>query len=73
MGKLSDCEMCECYVSESKIYTAYEIADILGWARSTVRVYIMQGRIKATKHGRDWKITQAEVDRLLSNQRDRMI
>lgn len=46
------------------MYTTKELAQRLGLAESTVRVYIMRGIIKAKKHGRDWFISQKEFDRL---------
>lgn len=52
-----------------KQYTANQVADRLRFAKSTIRVYIMQGKIKATKFGRDWMISQNELDRLLKGRK----
>ncbi len=44
--------------------TTQQTADLLGLAQSTIRVYIMRGKIKATKVGRDWVIDHIELQRL---------
>ncbi len=34
---------------------------------STLRTYIAQGRLKASKAGRDWRVAIAELDRFFGN------
>lgn len=43
--------------------TLAEAADLLGVRPSTLRNQIANGRLRATKRGRDWTITKAEVAR----------
>lgn len=43
--------------------TTAEAAAALGLAPSTVRRQIAQGRIRARRAGRDWRISEAEVER----------
>lgn len=44
-------------------YTTIEAATLLGIDPRSVRAFINRGLIAATKHGRDWLITQDEIDR----------
>lgn len=43
--------------------TLREAADILGLSPTTLRVQIRNGRLRATKRGRDWHVTAGEVER----------
>lgn len=43
--------------------TINEAAAALGLAASTLRVQIAHGRLRATKRGRDWWVTPAEIER----------
>ena len=43
--------------------TVAEAAASLGIAPATLRQQIANGRIRATKHGRDWWIPRREVER----------
>lgn len=43
--------------------TTQEAAAALGVAASTIQHQIAKGRLLATKHGRDWWITEAEIER----------
>lgn len=43
--------------------TLIEAAAILGTSTANLRGAIARGAMKATKHGRDWWVSQAEVER----------
>ncbi len=43
--------------------TLNEAARLLGLSPDTLRVQIRNGRLKATKRGRDWWVTKGEVER----------
>ena len=43
--------------------TLAEAARLLGVAASTLRVQIRNGKLRATKIGRDWTVTPKEVER----------
>lgn len=45
-------------MSELKMYSLPEVADILGVTHRTAWQYVKDGRIKARKVGRDWKINE---------------
>ena len=50
-------------------YTTTEAATLLGIKPGSVRALIARNLLTATHHGRDWLITQAELDRYLSVRR----
>ncbi len=43
--------------------TTEEAARLLGISAATVRQSIRRGALAATRHGRDWYLTRAEIDR----------
>ena len=43
--------------------TLIEAAAILGVTAATLRQQIAAGRLRATKRGRDWRVTRGEVER----------
>lgn len=48
-----------------QLYLPTEVADALRYHIESVRRAIRQGRIKAIKTGRQWRVARAELDRLL--------
>lgn len=49
--------------SDGKILTASEAADYLGIGPSGVTKLCREGKLRGSKHGRDWLLTLAEVRR----------
>lgn len=45
------------------MYTTTEAAAVLNVDRRTVNQYIARGQLNAEKHGRDWFISQDELER----------
>lgn len=43
--------------------TLIQAADRLGLSPTTLRIQIRNGRLRARKLGRDWLLTEAEVER----------
>jgi excisionase family DNA binding protein len=43
--------------------TLAEAADILNLSPTTLRVQVRNGKLRAVKRGRDWHVSQQEVDR----------
>ena len=43
--------------------TLAEAAVILGVTAQTLKIQAQRGRLRATKHGRDWWVTPSEVER----------
>ncbi|WP_319642653.1 helix-turn-helix domain-containing protein [Methanovulcanius yangii] len=48
-----------------EIYTVDEIAEILSITPMTVRRYINEGKIKAIKIARSWRIRRDELERIM--------
>jgi excisionase family DNA binding protein len=49
--------------------TLIEAADLLGMQPGTLRQQIHNGRLRATKVGRDWHVTRHEVERYRAESR----
>ena len=45
------------------MHTIPEAARMLGLAPATLRLQIKLGKLAATRHGRDWAVTPAEIER----------
>lgn len=52
-------------MEDNKLYTLQEVADILRLNRQTIYNNIKRGRIHATKFGREYRITEKELEELL--------
>lgn len=50
-----------------RMYSTQEISDITGIPRVSLAMYARQGRIKAVKVGKNWKMLGAEVTRFLDS------
>ncbi len=51
-----------------KLYTTEEVANYLGLTRRTIYTYIEQGKLRAKKVGREYRITQSSLDAFLNNE-----
>lgn len=49
----------------NKVYTILEVADILKVTRRTLYTYIQEGKLKAVKIGKYWRVTQDMLDEFL--------
>jgi len=55
-----------------KLLTVYDVAERLGLSHQRIRQFIAQGRLPAEKVGRDWVITENDLERAdLSDPRQR--
>lgn len=52
---------------QGKTYTLQEVADMLGYNRQTVYNNIRKGYIKATKYGKEYRMTEEQVQDILTN------
>ncbi len=50
---------------ELKAYTTDEVAEILKVTKRSVYNYLKTGELKGTKLGRDYRITQKELERFI--------
>lgn len=51
-------------VDKNRMYTIMEACKVLNISRRTMYRYIESGKVKAVKTGRDWRFSQAEIERL---------
>ena len=54
-------------IEENKFYTLKEVAEILRVSRQTIYNNLKRGRIKATKYGKEYRISEEELQDLLKN------
>jgi len=52
---------------KGKLYTLQEVANILGYNRQTLYNNIRKGRLKATKCGKEYRITEEQLQDILQN------
>ncbi len=52
-------------MTEIKVYTVDEVAELLHVTRRTVYSYVKAGSLKATKIGKYWKITVKNLEEFL--------
>jgi len=53
-------------MTETKVYTVHEFAEILKSTPKTIRGLIRSGEIRAVKLRKEYRIPVSEVDRLIS-------
>lgn len=54
---------------ESKFYTIDQVAEILDIHHKTVRKFIKEGKLKASKVGKQWRISQVDLDLFTTNKK----
>lgn len=54
-------------MNDIKIYTLDEMTNILKVARKTMYSFIKNGKLKAFKVGRDWRITETALNEFIEN------
>ena len=52
--------------SEIKVYTLEEIAELLHITRRTLYSYVKEGKLKAVKVGKYWRVTEKNLEEFLS-------
>lgn len=51
---------------EIKVYTLEEIAEMLDVTRRTLYTYVKDGKLKAVKVGRSWRVTEENLREYLN-------
>lgn len=54
-------------MTEDKVYTLQEVADRLRVSRQTIYNHIRKGNIQAPKFGKEYRITEAQLQDILRN------
>ena len=55
---------------EAKLYTLQEVADILRVSRQTIYNYVTAKRLKASKIGKEYRVTEEDLQDFLKNGRN---
>ena len=58
-------------MGELRVYTIDEVVAILHVTRRTVYAYIKDGRLKAVKMGKYWRVTEKALEEFLSPQAEK--
>ena len=53
-----------------RVYTLQEVADILKVTRQTIYNYVTAGRLRATKFGKEYRVTEADLQDFIQNGRN---
>lgn len=53
--------------ADVKLYSLQELADILRVSRQTIYNHLNAGHIQAVKQGKEYRVTEEEVQRILKN------
>lgn len=48
-----------------KLYTLDEVAEILGTVTETIRRYVRAGKLKASKLGKSWRVSESSLKEFL--------
>ena len=51
---------------KDKFYTIYQVADQLEMSHKTIRNFISDGRLKASKVGKQWRIAEADLESFMN-------
>ena len=53
-------------MAEMRVYTIEELVTLLHVTRRTIYTYIKEGKLKAVKMGKYWRVTQRQLEDFLS-------
>ena len=56
--------------NELKVYTLEEIAELLHITRRTLYTYVKEGKLKAVKVGKYWRVTEKNLQEFLERGTD---
>jgi excisionase family DNA binding protein len=56
--------------TELKVYTLEEIAELLHITRRTLYTYVKEGKLKAVKVGKYWRVTEKNLEAFLAKGTD---
>lgn len=58
-------------MAEMKVYTIDEVANLLQVTRRTIYTYIKEGKLKAVKIGKYWRVTAKALEAFLTPEEDK--
>lgn len=53
-----------------KLYTLQEVADIMKVTRQTIYNYVTAKKLRATKYGKEYRVTEADLQEFIKNGRN---
>lgn len=53
-------------MADIKVYTLEEIAELLHITRRTLYTYVKEGKLKAVKVGKYWRVTEKNLEEFLN-------
>jgi putative molybdopterin biosynthesis protein len=57
-------------MTDIKLYTLQEVANILKVSRQTIYNYVTAGKLKATKFGKEYRVTEANLQEFIEKGRN---
>ena len=58
-------------MADMRVYTIEELVTLLHVTRRTIYTYIKEGKLKAVKMGKYWRVTQKQLEDFLSTGSER--
>lgn len=55
---------------EIKLYTLQEVADVLRVSRQTIYNYVTAKRLRATKYGKEYRVTEEDLRQFIKDGRN---
>lgn len=55
---------------EIKLYTLQEVADVLRVSRQTIYNYVTAKRLRATKYGKEYRVTEEDLQQFIKDGRN---
>ena len=56
--------------ADIKLYTLQEVADVLKVTRQTIYNYVTAQKLKATKYGKEYRVTEEDLQEFIKNGRN---
>jgi excisionase family DNA binding protein len=57
-------------MEQSKFYRLSQIAEMLQLNEQTVRKYVREGKLKAARFGREYRVSESDLNAFYESQRD---
>lgn len=54
-------------VTDIKLFTLQEVADVLRVSRQTIYNYVTAKKLRATKYGKEYRVTEADLKEFIEN------
>jgi excisionase family DNA binding protein len=58
-------------IADVKLYTLQEVADVLRVSRQTIYNYVTVKKLRATKYGKEYRVTETDLKEFIENGRNK--